>query len=56
MATKATAGSSRAKYPIQDDLADCHHETQHRRRLCLATRVCYDDLADRTALAGDERH
>ena len=34
----------------------CYHEPQNRRRLCLAARVSYDDLADRTALAGDELH
>ena len=29
---------------------------QNRHRLCLAARVSYDDLADRTALVGDELH
>ena len=32
------------------------HKPQPRRRLCLAVRVSHDDLADRTAFAGDERH
>ena len=32
------------------------HQTQNRRRLCLAFRVSYDDLADPTALACDVRH
>ena len=33
---------------------DCYQRTQNRRRLCLAARVSYVDLADHTALAGDE--
>ena len=51
-------GESRANTGDMPDLLgnDCYHETQNRRRLCLAVRVSYDDLADRTAFAGDERH
>ena len=39
------------------DIPDfCSHKPQTRRRLCLAVRVSHDDLADRAAFDGDERH